>query len=110
MWEKLKICSSEAQPEKAACFWKKHERQILKARLLFRKAGGLLGKRRRAFYQKAAAFLVKGRKPLEKRCVPSAVKVIVLRFQGFLTSRFFGIVDKKIQKKTLTLVSVLIIP
>ena len=55
---------SEAQAEKAASFWKKHERQILKARLLFEKAGGLLGKRRRAFHQKAAAFLPKGRKHL----------------------------------------------
>ena len=63
---------SEAQTEKAASFWKKHERQNLKARQLFQKAGGLLGKRRRAFHQKAAAFLPRGRnlfwKHLKRKC------------------------------------------
>ena len=47
---------SEAQTEKASSFWKKHERQILKARQLFQKAGGLFTKRSPPFRQDAETF------------------------------------------------------
>jgi hypothetical protein len=46
-----------AQTQKQACLSKKHERRILKARRLFKIAGGLLSERQQAFLEKASREL-----------------------------------------------------
>jgi hypothetical protein len=49
--------NTRKQSKKAAGFSKTLIEQILKARLLFKKAGGLLGKRRRAFWKNHTTFM-----------------------------------------------------
>lgn len=56
----------ESTNPKARLLKKKHEQQISKGRLLFEKAGGLSGKRWRAFVQKPATFSFRARKAIQK--------------------------------------------